>query len=365
LFFDTQQQQNSKKKMVVPKPSNEILLAKIKELVWTVDLETVSLKAFIQLLSSHLDQVDLKPRKAFIKEALTKVLTEGQERADKEDGSSAAAEEEQESEEEEEEEEDKVKTSASKQKGGGGLKAVKKLSDELASFIGKGQSMARTEVVKSIWEYIKEHQLQNPENKREILLDAKMRDVFGVATFTMFTMNKYLSAHIEPFKPVDLTTNSSSSPASRTTPSKRQKKSDAAASSSNKKPRRSSTSGGKNDDSNKKKKKTSNQPPYRLSQELTAVVGTVILPRPQVVKQLWIYIKSHDLQDPADKRRIICDDLLQQVFKKPKISMFAMNAELSRHLYERVDRSEYHPDIVSGSSDHEDDKEAAVDDDAE
>jgi upstream activation factor subunit UAF30 len=366
IAFDTQQR-NSKKKMVVPKPSNEILLAKIKELVWTVDLETVSLKAFIQLLSSHLDHIDLKPRKAFIKEALTKVLTEGQERADKEDGSSAAAaEEEQESEEEEEEEE--VKTSASKQKGGGGgLKAVKKLSDELANFIGKGQSMARTEVVKSIWEYIKEHQLQNPENKREILLDAKMRDVFGVATFTMFTMNKYLSAHIEPFKPVDLTTNSSSpsSTASRT-PSKRKTKSDAAASSSNKKQRRTSSSGNKNDnDSSKKKKKTSNQPPYRLSQELTAVVGTDILPRPQVVKQLWIYIKSHDLQDPADKRRIICDDLLQQVFKKPKISMFAMNAELSRHLYERVDRSEYHPDNISGSSDHEDKEVAAEDDGAE
>lgn len=320
--------------MVVPKPSNDELTAKIKELVWTVDLETVSLKAFIKLLSSNLDDVDLKPRKAFIKEALTKALKEGkQEEAD--DASSSS---EVEGDDEEEEDADNVKATSAKKGGGGGLKAVKKLSDKLSAFIGKGQSMARTEVVKSIWDYIKEHELQNPQNKREIFLDQRLQDVFGCETFTMFTMNKYLSAHIEPFKPVDLTTNSTTG---SNTPASGKKRKAAASSSS------SSTS----KTNSKKTKKTGNQPPYRLSKELAVVVGTDILPRPQVVKQLWVYIKQHNLQDAADKRRIVCDDLLLQVFKKPKISMFAMNAELSRHLYERVDRSEYRPDDNDNASD--------------
>jgi upstream activation factor subunit UAF30 len=327
--------------MVVPKPSNDELTAKIKELVWTVDLETVSLKAFIKLLSSNLDDVDLKPRKAFIKEALTKALQEGKQEEEVDNDASSSSE----VEDDDEEEDADMKATSPKKGGGGGLKAVKKLSAKLSAFIGKGQSMARTEVVKSIWDYIKEHELQNPQNKREIFLDQALQDVFGCETFTMFTMNKYLSAHIEPFKPVDLTTNSTGS----STPTSKKRK--AAVSSS----------------TNKKTKKTGSQPPYRLSKELAAVVGTDVLPRPQVVKQLWVYIKKHDLQDAADKRRIVCDDLLLQVFKKPKISMFAMNAELSRHLYERVDRSEYRPDDNDNAASDDDgaDQEAVSDHDDE
>lgn len=53
-----------------------------------------------------------------------------------------------------------------------------------------------------------------------------------------------------------------------------------------------------------------------LSNELGSVLGTSKLSRPQVVKQLWTYIKDNQLQNPSDKRQIICDEKLQQVFKK-------------------------------------------------
>lgn len=68
-------------------------------------------------------------------------------------------------------------------------------SPALAEVIGKGP-MPRTEVVKQLWVYIKEHNLQNPANKRNILADDKLKLVFGKDEVTMFEMTKLVSAHL-------------------------------------------------------------------------------------------------------------------------------------------------------------------------
>ena len=70
-----------------------------------------------------------------------------------------------------------------------------KPSDQLAAIVGKNP-LPRTEVVSKVWEYIRKHNLQNPENKREILADAKLKSVFGKDKVTMFEMNKLFSAHL-------------------------------------------------------------------------------------------------------------------------------------------------------------------------
>ena len=71
------------------------------------------------------------------------------------------------------------------------------LSADLEAVIGKGP-MARSEVVKQIWVYIKKHDLQNPKNKRNILADEKLKTVFGgKAEVTMFEMTKLVSAHLK------------------------------------------------------------------------------------------------------------------------------------------------------------------------
>lgn len=57
------------------------------------------------------------------------------------------------------------------------------------------------------------------------------------------------------------------------------------------------------------------------------------LSRPQVVKKLWDYIKGNELQDPSDKRQILCDEKLHAVFKQDKINMFSMNKLLGSQLY--------------------------------
>ena len=53
---------------------------------------------------------------------------------------------------------------------------------------------------------------------------------------------------------------------------------------------------------------------FTLSSDLAAVVGAPKLSRPKVVKGLWVYIKEHNLQDPSDKRQILCDAALRRVF---------------------------------------------------
>ncbi len=69
-------------------------------------------------------------------------------------------------------------------------------SPELAAVVGEG-TMARGAVVSRVWEYIKAHKLQNPEDGREIVADDKLRRVFGKDRVTMFEMNKHLARHLK------------------------------------------------------------------------------------------------------------------------------------------------------------------------
>lgn len=70
-----------------------------------------------------------------------------------------------------------------------------------------------------------------------------------------------------------------------------------------------------------------------LSEDLEAVVGKGPMPRSQVVKKLWEYIKKHDLQNPKNKRNILADEKLKVVFGgKGEVSMFEMTKLVSAHL---------------------------------
>ena len=282
-------------------PSDDDIRAKIEEILSTLNLEDTGFKKFLKILSTAFGGVDLKGRKAFVKEALTEALLKQAEEEEGEDEVSDG--------------DDSVELPTPfKKKGGGGLAAKKEISPALQEFLQQGDQMSRTDIVKSLWAYIREHNLQNPANRQEILLDAKMESVFGVKKFTMFTMNKYIGAHIHPFKPVDLT------------PSPKKKR---------QAPKSSSGSA-------KKARKSGTQPPYRLSDALAAVTGKDILPRPQVVSKIWDYIRAHGLQNPDDKREILCDEKLRLIMgNKAKVTMFKMNTFISDHLIEKVNKDEY------------------------
>ena len=73
--------------------------------------------------------------------------------------------------------------------------------------------------------------------------------------------------------------------------------------------------------------------PLNLSADLEAVVGKGPLPRSQVVKKLWEYIKKHDLQNPKNKRNILADDKLKPLFGgKHEVTMFEMTKLVSPHM---------------------------------
>lgn len=87
------------------------------------------------------------------------------------------------------------------------------------------------------------------------------------------------------------------------------------------------------------KKKTARKPnaafmkPLTPSKELAEIVGTGSLPRTEVVKKIWVYIKKHGLQDAKNKRTINADDKLKAVFGGRKsVSMFEMTKLVSNHL---------------------------------
>jgi chromatin remodeling complex protein RSC6 len=73
--------------------------------------------------------------------------------------------------------------------------------------------------------------------------------------------------------------------------------------------------------------------PLTPSADLAAIVGEKGLPRTEVVKKLWAYIKKHGLQDQKNKRQINADDKLKKVFGgKASVSMFDMTKLVSKHL---------------------------------
>lgn len=73
--------------------------------------------------------------------------------------------------------------------------------------------------------------------------------------------------------------------------------------------------------------------PMKISPELAEVVGAGPMPRSEVVKGLWAYIKKNNLQDEANKRNINADEKLKKVFDgKAVVNMFEMTKLVSKHL---------------------------------
>ncbi len=73
--------------------------------------------------------------------------------------------------------------------------------------------------------------------------------------------------------------------------------------------------------------------PLTPSSDLAAVIGSGNVPRTEVVKKIWAYIRKHNLQDAKNRRNINADDKLKVVFGgKKQVSMFEMTKLISKHL---------------------------------
>jgi len=86
------------------------------------------------------------------------------------------------------------------------------------------------------------------------------------------------------------------------------------------------------------KKKSARKPnaafmaPLTLSDALAKVVGSKSLPRTEIIKKIWVYIKKNNLQDKVNKRMINADANLKPIFVKDQISMFEMAGALNKHV---------------------------------
>ncbi|XP_008792591.2 upstream activation factor subunit spp27 isoform X2 [Phoenix dactylifera] len=191
---------------------------------------------------------------------------------------------------------------------GGGFTKLCSLSPALQQFVGESE-LARTEVVKKLWAYIRENSLQDPNNRKKIICDERLQNLFNVNTIDMFQMNKALSKHIWP-----LTSEDGPVTTVKSKPKDKQHK--------------------KEREGKRQKGGSSGLlVPLPLSDDLVKFIGTGenTLSRSDVVKRMWEYIKQNNLQDPADKRNVICDEKLKELFKVDSFRGFTVSKLLTAH----------------------------------
>ncbi len=82
------------------------------------------------------------------------------------------------------------------------------------------------------------------------------------------------------------------------------------------------------------KKNSAFMKPVHISEELAEIVGRGPMPRTEITKKLWDYIKKHKLQDTKNKRNINPDAKLGKVLGNQTIDMFKMTSKLSKHIKE-------------------------------
>ena len=119
--------------------------------------------------------------------------------------------------------------------------------------------------------------------------------------------------------------------------SKGRKKSSSRKSSARKSSRKAAKKGGRKSSKRKSsgKKRTPNaafMKPMQPSSDLASVVGSSPMPRTEVTKKLWQYIKRKGLQDSKNRRMINADDNLRPIFGRAQVSMFEMTRLVNKHL---------------------------------
>ncbi|CAI9110113.1 OLC1v1010083C1 [Oldenlandia corymbosa var. corymbosa] len=200
-------------------------------------------------------------------------------------------------------------------KRGGGFTKICSLSPQLQKFTGVPE-LPRTEVVKQLWSYIRENNLQDPSNRKNIICDVTLRELFDVDSIDMFQMTKALAKHIWPL-------GASEPPPVASTTKDKQRKQD------------------REEEPDEPKRKAKRQKGANsaflaslpLSDALVKFLNTGenALPRSDVIKRIWDYIKQNNLQDPSDRRMILCDDKLKELFEVDTFQGFTVSKLLKNH----------------------------------
>jgi upstream activation factor subunit UAF30 len=343
--------------VATPHVDEDQLNGAIRSILHGADLEQLSRRMIRKQLEAQF-HMDLSHFKDKINECILQIIEEQQQAEEGDDDEPEPSDADDDNDEDDDEEEErrpspskakktKAKSAPAKKKpaapkrkrgddagssGNGGSSAFNmklSLSPELASVVG-ADTMARPQIVKALWEYIREHDLQDPNNKRVIIFDEKLREVFQRDSVTMFSVNKFVKRHVrkpEELPPggwADIPRDGISSDEDEA--DKATKKKAAAA-----KKKKKAASNADDEDGEKKQRKNPFNAELAISPELAVVVGSDRLARPQIVKQIWEYIRAHNLQDPNDKRTILLDETMRRAFQRDTVTMFSINKYIKRH----------------------------------
>ncbi|CAO2191988.1 unnamed protein product [Urochloa humidicola] len=205
---------------------------------------------------------------------------------------------------------DSSASAGAKRKGGsGGLNKVCGVSPELQAIVGE-PAMARTEIVRQLWAYIRKNNLQDPNNKRKIICNDELRLVFETDSTDMFKMNKLLSKHIRPLE----TTNDSKRESKKLKPE-----------------------GGEPISPVSPVATDVNQLPFVISDALATFLGTGEreMPHSDAVKRVWDHIKSKNLEDPENPTVILCDSKLKELFGCESLTAHGVSELVSDHLFKQ------------------------------
>uniref|UniRef100_A0A913HDK1 DM2 domain-containing protein n=1 Tax=Strongyloides stercoralis TaxID=6248 RepID=A0A913HDK1_STRER len=208
-----------------------------------------------------------------------------------------------------------------------GFTKIMMVSDELFAITTK-KYMRRSDVVKYMWDYFKSKGLIDPNNKKMVLCDDKLKALTGVNTFQAFGMMKYIKNHLKDADDLDEETRSIILKDLGVEDVKIEKPDKSVS----KKKGKSITNDKSGASKVPKKGKSSFSRFCVLSDELSNLTGQRYMTRSDVVKFMWDYFKGNNLMDPKDKRMVIINDQLRPIFPQKRIQAFVMMKSLKNHI---------------------------------
>lgn len=218
---------------------------------------------------------------------------------------------------------------AKKKRGGWGFVEV---SPQLRAVIGEGD-VSRGDIIQRIWTHIRANNLQDASDRRFILCDAALKQIFKSGRVSMFKMNKDLTRHIwkpeadvSPMKPAVTAGSKKSVPK---TPQKTISKKEASSKKSAAKDKKKSAKAPSSSSSDKPKKLNGLQLPKHLDPKLADFMGSKQASRLDVIKKIWEHIKSKNLQSAENKSVINCDAPLKVLLGQDTCTPFSLNKYLS------------------------------------
>lgn len=315
-------------------PSEAQLTATVSEILRTNDLEKITLRMVMKMLAERFSvpAEDLSPQKGFVKQIISDYLENSYEPAEE----TVQPPPSQANDKRPKRKSDGAPAGPLKPVRLTGLERAVVLAEPLANFLGE-VVIPRSHIPKRISVYAKQHDLQDQSDRRRIICDEPLKAALNVDEFTFFTLAKLVSGLVykpdecdeklqelareceekfiaEKTRQRDEDIANGVEPKPRGRPAKKQKAKKAA-------------------DPDRPKRPSPLLKPMQLSEALVAVCGESQLPRSEVLKKVWAYIKENQLKDPTDATRIRCDEKLRAVFEgSHTVSNMGINKYLSAHL---------------------------------